>query len=230
MKTSDPGSSPRVAGESRAVRAAWPLAALLLARFLPRLPRVALIGALVGLNSNREVASSCVRDVSWSTGTISFTSPMRWASPAMKIRPVSSRSRARFMRRFHTGRFATTAGPQRVPMKYQVWSPARLPVNALTIPDRKRLEVARAVATRPKLLLLDEVMAGLNAVEIDDALEMVRTVHSTGVTVVLIEHNLDVIAEADWLVDLGPAGGGGAGPVVLAVNVVGDDLAAAGVT
>ena len=72
-------------------------------------------------------------------------------------------------------------------------SKADLPVSAMTIPDRKRLEVARAVATRPKLLLLDEVMAGLNPVEIDDALEMVRAVHQSGVTVVLIEHVMRVI-------------------------------------
>jgi len=70
---------------------------------------------------------------------------------------------------------------------------AELPVTALTIPDRKRLEVARAVATRPSLLLLDEVMAGLNPVEVDEALEMVRAVHATGVTIVLIEHVMRVI-------------------------------------
>jgi branched-chain amino acid transport system ATP-binding protein len=70
---------------------------------------------------------------------------------------------------------------------------AGLPVTALTIPDRKRLEVARAVATKPQLLLLDEVMAGLNNVEIDEALEMVRAVHATGVTVLLIEHVMRVI-------------------------------------
>jgi branched-chain amino acid transport system ATP-binding protein len=70
---------------------------------------------------------------------------------------------------------------------------ADLEVTSLTIPDRKRLEVARAVATQPKLLLLDEVMAGLNSVEVDEALEMVRAVHATGVTVVLIEHVMRVI-------------------------------------
>jgi branched-chain amino acid transport system ATP-binding protein len=70
---------------------------------------------------------------------------------------------------------------------------ASLPVGNLTIPDRKRLEVARALATRPRLLLLDEVMAGLNAVEIDDALEMVRTVNRSGVTIVLIEHVMRVV-------------------------------------
>jgi branched-chain amino acid transport system ATP-binding protein len=67
------------------------------------------------------------------------------------------------------------------------------PVSALTIPDRKRLEVARAVATRPHLLLLDEVMAGLNNVEVDEALDMVRAVHATGVTVLVIEHVMRVI-------------------------------------
>ena len=67
------------------------------------------------------------------------------------------------------------------------------PVSTLTIPDRKRLEVARAVATRPHLLLLDEVMAGLNNVEIDQALDMIRKVHATGVTVLLIEHVMRVI-------------------------------------
>lgn len=68
-----------------------------------------------------------------------------------------------------------------------------LPVAGLTVPDRKRLEVARALCTRPRLLLLDEVMAGLNAVEVDAALDMVRQVHRGGVTIVLIEHVMRVI-------------------------------------
>ena len=61
------------------------------------------------------------------------------------------------------------------------------------MPDRKRLEVARALCTRPRLLLLDEVMAGLNAVEVDAALAMARDVHARGVTIVLIEHVMRVI-------------------------------------
>ncbi|TMD22276.1 MAG: ABC transporter ATP-binding protein [Chloroflexi bacterium] len=66
-------------------------------------------------------------------------------------------------------------------------------VLRLTVPDRKRLEVARALAMHPRLLLLDEVMAGLNQVEVEQALTMVRRVQEGGVTIVLIEHVMSVI-------------------------------------
>jgi branched-chain amino acid transport system ATP-binding protein len=63
------------------------------------------------------------------------------------------------------------------------------PVQSITLPDRKRLEVARALATRPKLLLLDEVMAGLRPTEIDRLLSLFRHLNaSMGVTILLIEH------------------------------------------
>ena len=59
----------------------------------------------------------------------------------------------------------------------------------LTLPDRKRLEVARALATEPKLLLLDEVMAGLRPTESDRMVAILRTLnHDSGLTIVLIEH------------------------------------------
>ena len=62
-------------------------------------------------------------------------------------------------------------------------------VQSLTLPDRKRLEVARALATRPKLLLLDEVMAGLRPTEVDRLLGVFRRLNATtGVTILLIEH------------------------------------------
>ena len=64
-----------------------------------------------------------------------------------------------------------------------------LPASALTLPDRKRLEVARALATRPKLLLLDEVMAGLRPTECDQMVEVFRGLNRTeGLTILLIEH------------------------------------------
>jgi branched-chain amino acid transport system ATP-binding protein len=64
-----------------------------------------------------------------------------------------------------------------------------LPAASLTLPDRKRLEVARALATRPRLLLLDEVMAGLRPTECDLMVEVFRELNrSEGLTILLIEH------------------------------------------
>jgi branched-chain amino acid transport system ATP-binding protein len=64
-----------------------------------------------------------------------------------------------------------------------------LPASSLTLPDRKRLEVARALATVPKLLLLDEVMAGLRPTECDQMVEVFRELNARdGLTILLIEH------------------------------------------
>lgn len=65
--------------------------------------------------------------------------------------------------------------------------------SALPIGLRKMLEVARAVATAPKLLLLDEVMGGLHGDEVDRMIETIRRINATGVTVVMIEHVLPAI-------------------------------------
>ena len=63
------------------------------------------------------------------------------------------------------------------------------PASSLTLPDRKRLEVARALATHPRLLLLDEVMAGLRPTECDQMVEVFRDLNrSYGTTILLIEH------------------------------------------
>lgn len=60
--------------------------------------------------------------------------------------------------------------------------------GALPLPLRKRLELAKAIATRPRILLLDEVMAGLNPTEVDEMIALIRAVNSEGVSVLLIEH------------------------------------------
>jgi branched-chain amino acid transport system ATP-binding protein len=58
----------------------------------------------------------------------------------------------------------------------------------LTLVDRKRLELARALATRPALLLLDELLAGLNPSEVLVAMELIRRIRDSGMTVIMVEH------------------------------------------
>jgi branched-chain amino acid transport system ATP-binding protein len=68
-----------------------------------------------------------------------------------------------------------------------------LPARSLTLSDRKRLEMARGLATGPELLLLDEVMSGLNPTEIDEIIGLIRRVHARGVTLLIIEHVMQAI-------------------------------------
>lgn len=81
---------------------------------------------------------------------------------------------------------------------------AELEAHSLTLPDRKRLEVARALATEPKLLLLDEVMAGLRPAEVDRMVAILKDLRDrTGLTILLIEHVMRaVMALSDWVVVL----------------------------
>ena len=67
------------------------------------------------------------------------------------------------------------------------------PAHSLTIVGRKRLELARALATRPMLLLLDELLAGLNPSEVLGAIELIQRIRSTGVTIVMVEHLVKAI-------------------------------------
>ncbi|HXH82949.1 MAG TPA: ABC transporter ATP-binding protein [Candidatus Tectomicrobia bacterium] len=63
----------------------------------------------------------------------------------------------------------------------------------LTLPDRKRLEMARGLATQPELLLLDEVMSGLNPTEIEAIIGLIRRIHAQGVSLFIIEHVMRAI-------------------------------------
>ena len=67
------------------------------------------------------------------------------------------------------------------------------PAADLTVAGRKRLELARTLATNPKLLLLDEVMAGLNPSEIVEIIDIIRKIRASGVTVLLIEHVMQAV-------------------------------------
>jgi branched-chain amino acid transport system ATP-binding protein len=67
------------------------------------------------------------------------------------------------------------------------------PAKDLTLANQKRLEVARALATKPELLLLDEMMAGLNPVELVQAMELVTRIRDKGITIIMIEHVMKAV-------------------------------------
>ena len=68
-----------------------------------------------------------------------------------------------------------------------------IPAKDLTLANQKRLEVARALATKPELLLLDELMAGLNSTEVAQAMDLVTRIREQGITIFMIEHVMKAI-------------------------------------
>jgi branched-chain amino acid transport system ATP-binding protein len=94
-------------------------------------------------------------------------------------------------------------GLQRVLTIAGLWHLAHESASSLAIGERKRLEIARALATCPQLLLLDEVLAGLAPPDIRRMVELVRVIQQQGVTIILIEHALSVVFDlADRLIIL----------------------------
>jgi branched-chain amino acid transport system ATP-binding protein len=90
-------------------------------------------------------------------------------------------------------RAAALAGAAEVARRVGMSTLLDQPAGTLTVAGRKRLELARALATQPKLLLLDEVMAGLNPSEVSDFLPHVRAIRDAGVTLLLTEHVMRVV-------------------------------------
>lgn len=93
----------------------------------------------------------------------------------------------------HPARGAAIAEADRVAALVGLASEADKPASALTVAGRKRLELARALATGPRLLLLDEVLAGLNPSEIRDIIPVLLKVRSAGVTILMIEHVMQAV-------------------------------------
>jgi len=94
-----------------------------------------------------------------------------------------------FLRTSHRAEAKARAVLERVGMSRLADAPAR----SLGTPGRKRLEIARALATEPKVLLLDEAMAGLTQSEVRLAIDLVRDIHRSGITLVIVEHIMEVI-------------------------------------
>ena len=66
-------------------------------------------------------------------------------------------------------------------------------VGSMTLADQKRIELSRAIATEPELMLLDEVMAGLNPTETEEAIALIQKIHEKGITIIVVEHVMEVI-------------------------------------
>ncbi len=93
----------------------------------------------------------------------------------------------------HPGREAAMAAAEKVAREVGLEALLDAPADTLTVAARKRLELAKALATEPKLLLLDEVLAGLNPSEIRDIIPVIRGLCNRGVTVLMIEHVMQAV-------------------------------------
>ena len=103
-------------------------------------------------------------------------------------------------------RLAALSAAQIVAERVGLGSQLDKPAADLTVSGRKRLELARALATQPKLLLLDEVLAGLNPQEISEMIPVVRGIAQSGVTVLMIEHVMQAVmnlSEHVWVLAQG---------------------------
>ena len=104
------------------------------------------------------------------------------------------------------GRARALAAAERVAERVGLADQLDKPAGDLTVAGRKRLELARALATGPKLLLLDEVLAGLNPQEIEAVIPLLRGLAASGITVLMIEHVMQAVmnlAQEVWVLAQG---------------------------
>jgi branched-chain amino acid transport system ATP-binding protein len=93
----------------------------------------------------------------------------------------------------HPQRSTARANAMRIVEMTGLGAQAQQRARSLGTPGRKRLEIARVLATEPRLMLLDEALAGLTPTEIQEAIALVRRIHARGITLVIVEHIMEVI-------------------------------------
>ena len=129
-------------------------------------------------------------------GRLGIARTFQVVRPFQNLSVLRERGRGRDVRA-RAGRGARRGRPSRTPKRCWRWSIWRArrddPAESLPIAGRKRLELAKALAMDPELLLLDEVMAGLRGREVDEAMGLIRRINAAGVTILVIEHVMKVI-------------------------------------
>ena len=106
----------------------------------------------------------------------------------------------------HRSRRKALARPEAVARRVGLADQLNKLASSLTISGRKRLELARALAAEPRLLLLDEVLAGLNPQEIGEMIPVIRSIRDSGITVLMIEHVMQAVmslSEYTWVLNHG---------------------------
>ena len=87
-------------------------------------------------------------------------------------------------------------------------------VGKLSGGQKRKIDVARALLHKPEFLILDEPTTGLHIADVHRLVDILQRLVDTGNTIIVIEHNLDLIKTCDHIIDLGPEGGDGGGQVV----------------
>src|SRR5690606_31466628 len=88
------------------------------------------------------------------------------------------------------------------------------PLNTLSGGECQRLKLAKELNKKGNIYILDEPTTGLHMSDVSNILDIINKLVKKGNTVIVIEHNLDVIRRSDWIIDLGPDGGTGGGEIL----------------
>ena len=88
------------------------------------------------------------------------------------------------------------------------------PLSTLSGGERQRIKLAKNLGKKGSIIVMDEPTTGLHSSDVESLMKLFDTIVSRGNTLIVIEHNLDVVKQADWVIDIGPDGGKNGGEVV----------------